>query len=163
MVSVDGGRALVRVGPTSGCPTCDRGEGCGAGVFGRLLQRRPIVLRLDNRLGAAPGDVVTVGIPERLFLFLVMRLYLLPLLAGLAGAAFGHHLGTVAAANAGISNAGMIDAAALAGALVGLFIALPRSRKHARPFTNGAVRLIGARAAPARNEDTDLNRNEVTQ
>ncbi len=92
VVAVVDGRACVRLGGTSGCASCDAGKGCGAGIFGRLLKRKPLVLKLDNRVNAAAGQAVIVGIPEALFLRLISRLYLFPLLAGIAGAAFGHYL-----------------------------------------------------------------------
>ena len=92
VVAISDGRACVRLGGTSGCASCDAGKGCGAGIFGRLLKRKPFVLELDNRIDAATGQPVMVGIPEALFLRLIARLYLFPLLAGIAGAAFGHIL-----------------------------------------------------------------------
>jgi sigma-E factor negative regulatory protein RseC len=92
VVTVENGRAFVRLGGTSGCPSCDAGKGCGAGIFGRLLKRKPVILELENRVNAGQGQAVMVGIPETLFLRLVARLYLFPLLAGIAGAAVGHYL-----------------------------------------------------------------------
>jgi sigma-E factor negative regulatory protein RseC len=92
VVAVSGDFASVQLGGTSGCPACDAGKGCGAGVFGRLLQRKPVVLKLNNRPGAQPGQSVLVGLPEALFLSLVFGFYLFPLLAGLAGAAIGHYV-----------------------------------------------------------------------
>jgi sigma-E factor negative regulatory protein RseC len=68
------------------------GRGCGAGLFGRLLSRRPVELALENSLGARPGQAVMVGIPESLFLSLALRLYLAPLAALMAGAVAGHLL-----------------------------------------------------------------------
>jgi sigma-E factor negative regulatory protein RseC len=93
VVEITGSEARVRLGGSSGCSACDAGKGCGAGVFGRLLQRRPVVLNLDNRVGAVNGQPVIVGLPESLFLNLLTRLYLFPLLAGLGGAVIGNYLG----------------------------------------------------------------------
>ena len=95
VVAVIDGKAQVRLGGTSGCAKCDAGRGCGAGIFGRLLRRKPVTLDLDNTLNAGPGQPVLVGLPESLFLRLVARLYLLPLLAGLAGAGLGHYISTL--------------------------------------------------------------------
>lgn len=92
VVEITGSEARVRLGGSSGCSACDAGKGCGAGVFGRLLQRRPVVLNLDNRVGAVNGQPVIVGLPESLFLNLLTRLYLFPLLAGLGGAVIGNYL-----------------------------------------------------------------------
>lgn len=92
VVAAANGRVSVRLGGQSGCAACDAGRGCGAGVFGRLLQRRPMILEFGNHLDARCGQAVVVGVPEAWFLRLVARFYLLPLLTGLGGAAFGHYL-----------------------------------------------------------------------
>ncbi len=91
-------RAKVLLGSTSGCPACDEGKGCGAGVFGKLINRKNQTLEVDNPFHAGPlqlqpGQAVIVGIPESFFLRLILRLYLLPLLAALCGAGLGHYLG----------------------------------------------------------------------
>jgi sigma-E factor negative regulatory protein RseC len=91
VVAVRNGLADVRLGGTTGCSSCDAGRGCGAGVFGRLLKRRPVVLSLENTVDARQDQAVMVGIPEALFLNLVTRHYLYPLLAGIAGAAAGYY------------------------------------------------------------------------
>jgi sigma-E factor negative regulatory protein RseC len=92
VVATAGRRAQVRLGGQSGCAACDAGRGCGAGVFGRLLRRRPVILEFDNHLDARCGQAVLIGVSEQWFLRLVTRFYLVPLLAALAGAAFGHYL-----------------------------------------------------------------------
>ncbi len=135
---VTGSTAQVRVGPLSGCPACDRGQGCGAGLFGRLLRRAPVIVACDNALGAKPGDAVRVGIPEQLLLRLVTRFYLIPLVGGLGGAALGHHLGLMA-----LSRPGLIDGVALAGAVLGTALCLPRRRPGQDSLVAEAVRLIG--------------------
>ena len=84
------GQVSVQLGGTSGCSACDAGKGCGAGVFGRLLQRKPVVMEFDNDLSARPGNAVMVGLPETVFLSLALRFYLYPLLAALDGAATAH-------------------------------------------------------------------------
>ena len=109
----EGTQAWVQVGAQSGCPACDAGKGCGAGIFGRLLQRRPIELQVDNPRSAQPGQGVLLGIPDGTFLRLVFRMYGAPLLAGLAGALLGHQLAT------SITDAtGAIDAASLAAGVL---------------------------------------------
>ena len=92
VVAVANGKASIRLGGSSGCSSCDAGRGCGAGVFGRLLKRKPVILELENKVSAQQGQPVMVGIPEALFLRMIARLYLYPLLAALAGAAFGYYL-----------------------------------------------------------------------
>lgn len=132
------GRISVRLGASSGCSACDAGNGCGAGVFGRLLQRKPVTLDFDNTVGASTGEAVVVGLPESLFLALVLRLYLYPLLAGLAGAVLGHLLA------GGLDWTGwVVDLAALGGALIGALLALRLSRQRPVEFSSAtAVHLL---------------------
>lgn len=92
VVGVANGLASVRLGGRSSCALCDAGKGCGAGIFGRMLKRKPVTLQLENRVNAVSGQAVMVGIPESLYLRLLGRLYLLPLLTGLLCAAIGHYI-----------------------------------------------------------------------
>jgi len=132
--SVRGDIVDVRLGGTSGCATCDAGKGCGAGVFGRLLRRRPVVLPLQNTLNALPGQPVMVGMPETLFLRLVSRLYLFPLLAGTAGAIAGNY-----AANSAGLGPGASDAATLIGGVTAGLAAVFVRRNGAREFPASAI------------------------
>lgn len=83
---------LTTTSPT-GCAKCDRGEGCGGGVFGKLIQRRLQGLLLDDPdLNLQPGQVVVLGVPSGVFLRATAAIYVVPLLgllllAGLASAA----------------------------------------------------------------------------
>ncbi len=90
IVSTDQGRARVRVGGQSGCSACDAGQGCGAGLFGRLLRRRPSDVEVPNPDQLAAGRAVILGIDESVYLRLVVGLYGWPLLAGLLGASLAH-------------------------------------------------------------------------
>ncbi|MEJ2400843.1 MAG: SoxR reducing system RseC family protein [Xanthomonadales bacterium] len=133
-----GSQVRVRLGGTSGCTTCDAGRGCGAGVFGRLLQRRPVELEFDNDLGAKPGQAVMVGLPESLFLALTLRFYLLPLLAGLAGAVAGHGL----ASWSGLAGAGLDFAAACGGLLLAAVMLAVNRRRRMEFLPDRAVKLL---------------------
>ena len=138
VVDATGARVRVRLGGTTGCTACDAGRGCGAGVFGRLLRRRPVELDFDNHVGAEPGQAVMVGLPESLFLALTLRLYLMPLLAGLAGAVLGHWL----AHRAGLDGAAL-DLAAAAGGIGMAALALRRNRRRRMEFSpDRAVKLL---------------------
>ena len=95
VMAVSGRFATVRLGGNSGCPACDAGKGCGAGVFGRWFKRRPVTLDVVNEIDVRVGQTVMIGLPESLFLVLVFRLYLFPLVAGLAGLILGHYLSGV--------------------------------------------------------------------
>ena len=134
VVEVSDGSLTVRLGGRSGCAACDAGKGCGAGVFGRLLKRRPVLLRFKNHLGARCGQAVIVGVPEPWFLQLVARFYLFPLLAGLGGAAFGHYL-TVKMQ----TGAAARDVIALACALIAGGVAFRWAGPRSREFPGGAA------------------------
>ena len=138
VTSAEGGSVRVRLGGTSGCAACDRGKGCGAGVFGRLLKRKPVELDFRNTVDANPGQAVIVGLPESLFLALALRLYLYPLLAGIAGAVAGHVL-------AGKLYAGdfWTDLSALAAAVLAASAAIKWNRRRRMEFPGeNAVHLL---------------------
>lgn len=116
VVSVSGEAASVLLGGKSACAACSAGRGCGAGIFGRLLKRKPVVLELQNRSGARVGQSVIVGLSETLFLRLVFSFYLFPLTAGLAGAAIGHYVSVKLQAASAASDVLALLGAVLAGA-----------------------------------------------
>jgi sigma-E factor negative regulatory protein RseC len=142
VLSVSGGKVSVRIGAGSGCATCDAGKGCGGGVFGRLLRRRPVVLKLDNTVEAGAGQAVVVGLPERLFLKLTARFYLFPLLAGLGGVALGHLFATLGSAGPAV-----VDALALAGGVLtaAVFFLASRARPPEFPAASAVhvLRVVG--------------------
>lgn len=134
VVAIVNGEAVVRVGGTSGCAVCDAGRGCGAGIFGRLLRKRSLEVRLPNRIGACRGQAVQLGISEGKYLELVFRLYALPVIAGLLGAA----LGFAVALRLGLRG-GPADLLALVpGVLVG-GLALAWGRRRLGEFPLGAA------------------------
>jgi sigma-E factor negative regulatory protein RseC len=138
VVDVREGSVRVRIGASSGCSACDRGKGCGAGIFGRLLRRKPVELDLDNTIAAACGQPVIVGLPESLFLSLVVRLYLFPLLGALAGAVLGHWLALIQGAGDATSDVSAFAGAMLAGGLVLWLV-----RRRAPEFSDrSAVHLL---------------------
>jgi len=125
IVAVSGKTASVRLGGKSACAACNAGKGCGAGIFGRLLKRKPVVLELQNGPGARVGQSVMVGLSETLFLRLVFNFYLFPLLAGLAGAAIGHYVSVKLRVNSTAT-----DALALLGAVIAGVSALMWNRQE---------------------------------
>ena len=87
-------RMWVRMGSRSGCTACDNGNGCGAGVFSKLLQGKPVIIELactDSSI--RPGQMVTLGFPEQTYLKLVFAYYGWPLLAALMGAFLAYRIG----------------------------------------------------------------------
>jgi positive regulator of sigma E activity len=133
VVEVHAQHAKVAFGAATGCSACDAGQGCGAGIFGKLVRRKDLTLVVDRNLPdehrhLVPGQAVVVGIPETLFLGLLARLYLLPLLAGLCGAALGHYFGY----RLSLSSSGQ-DLMALTGALFLATVTLLIYRKGKNP------------------------------
>jgi len=147
VVAVAASRALVRLGGKAGCSACDAGRGCGAGLFGRMLRRRPVVLSFDNDLQALPGQSVIVGLREAWFLTLVTRFYLFPIVAGLVGGAIGHYVSGELLLEASATDGLTLLAAVLAGA-----IALWRNRHWSMAFTGSSgVHLL--RVLPGQEPD----------
>jgi len=143
--SIDGDEAVVRIGATSGCPACDEGKGCGAGIFGRLLRNKPVSVRAVNDIGAQVGEAVQLGIAEGGFLRLVFRLYALPVLAGLTGVALGFTL----AVRSGLE-AFALDALSLVFGVTAAGLAMLWSRRGLREFTaQTAVHLMRVAEPPS--------------
>lgn len=112
-------RIWVRMGSQSGCTACDNGEGCGAGLFSRLLKRKPVVIELaGNDLEVEAGQMLTLAFPERVFIRLVLASYGWPLLAALAGAILGHGLSVWLEFGPAMIDLGSLLGAVLAGGLV---------------------------------------------
>lgn len=143
VVAIEDGEAVVRVGGTSGCAVCDAGRGCGAGIFGRMLRKRPVEVRVINRIGANEGQAVQLGISERKYLELVFCLYAWPVIAGLLGAAIGFAL----ASRLGLAG-GLADLWALVPAVLCGGLALVRGRRKLGEFPLGdAVHLMSVAAS----------------
>ncbi len=126
VIGLDGPDALVSIGGRTGCSACDAGEGCGAGLFGRLLDRVEAPLRVPNTLDLGPGQAVRLGLTERAFLELALRLYGLPLCLGIGGAVIAFF-----AVQPMVGRSGwIVDAAVLSGALIAGGWGLRRSRRR---------------------------------
>jgi len=83
----------LRMGSQAGCTACDQGEGCGAGVFAKLLQRKPVIVELARRdINVSAGQMVTLAFPEQVYLKMVLAYYGWPLIAALCGAFAGFGL-----------------------------------------------------------------------
>ena len=121
-----GERMWVRMGSQSGCSACDEGKGCGAGLFARLLKRKPVVIELARKeMNVEAGQMLTLAFPEQAFIKLVLASYGWPLLAALTGAILGHSL-----SNWLQFGPAMIDLASLIGGLLAgvLAVRLIRNR-----------------------------------
>ena len=109
----------VRMGSQTGCTACDNGLGCGAGLFAKLLQGKPVDIELEQKgLNAKPGQMVTLAFPEQVYIKLVLASYGWPLLAALTGAFAGYGLGAWLQLGSA-----MIDTVTLGcGLLAGIFV-----------------------------------------
>jgi len=107
--AVHGSQAEVAV-DAGGCGRCHETGGCGGHHLGRMFAGAPRTFRVDNALGAAVGERVTIAIAAGGVRRAANLAYGVPLLAAIVGALAG---------NALFGDAGAIGGAmlALAGAL----------------------------------------------
>lgn len=113
VIRCQGDRVWVRIGSQTGCTACDNGRGCGAGLFSKLLRRKPVVVELERgSLDIEAGQMLTLAFPEQVFIRLVLGSYGWPLLAALTGAVLGHSLSVWLE-----FGQAMVDVGALVGAL----------------------------------------------
>ena len=95
VVRCEGESIWVRMGSQSGCSACDNGNGCGAGLFSKLLRRKSVTIRLERRgLDVGVGQMVTLAFPEQIYLKMVFPYYGWPVLAAFGGAIAGFGIGT---------------------------------------------------------------------
>jgi len=95
VVRCEGESIWVRMGSQTGCSACDNGNGCGAGVFAKLLRRKSVTIELERRgLDVGVGQMVTLAFPEQVYLKMVFVYYGWPLLAAFGGAFAGFGIGT---------------------------------------------------------------------
>lgn len=130
VLRVSADTAWVQCESQSGCARCAAGEGCGGGLFARLLRGRlqelPVALppALAGRL--LDGEHVLIGLSARAVQSASLLLYGLPLAGLLAGAVAGELL------------AGG-DAAALAGTVAGMGAGLLLARLQGRRLAGSAA------------------------
>lgn len=112
VVERQGSQVRLATASQTGCARCDAGEGCGGGVFGKLIRHRLRGLLLDDHgLALQPGQHVVLGIESGVFIKATALVYMLPLL-GLLGAALLARMGGVADAWIALSGvAGLIAGA----------------------------------------------------
>lgn len=122
VLRVADGIAWVQCESQAGCARCAAGEGCGAGLFARLLRGRlqelPVRLSDSAMPEPAPGEWVLIGLSTSAVQNASFLMYGLPLAGLLAGAI----LASVARGN---------DLVALLGAIAGLFTGLALARWRA--------------------------------
>ena len=88
VVATEGEYAWVETSRRSSCGSCEA-KGCGTGALSQVLGRRTQRLRVKNPIAADSGDQVVLGITESALLKGSIAVYLVPVLALLAGGIFG--------------------------------------------------------------------------
>ncbi|MDR1996374.1 SoxR reducing system RseC family protein [Azonexus sp.] len=110
--AVHGGQAEVAV-DEGGCGRCHETGGCGGQNLGRMFAGAPRTYRVDNSLGVAVGERVTIAVAAGSVRRAANLGYGVPLLAAIAGALAG---------NALLGDAGAIGGALLAFAGAMLYV-----------------------------------------
>ena len=145
MVAVETGSLWVETIRQSTCGSCAANKGCGHGLLNRYSDGKRGYIRVieSEQLAASAcrvDDQVLIAIPEEVILRGSLILYVLPLVAMLAGAALGAYL---------VPAGG--DIASLAGAAIGFLAGFAVVRLHAykhRDDESFQPRLL-ERVAPA--------------
>ena len=88
IVATDGDEAWVETARRSSCGSCEA-KGCGTGALSQILGRKTQQLRVNNPIAAEVGEQVVLGITEAALIKGSLAVYLVPLLALLAGGLFG--------------------------------------------------------------------------
>ena len=93
VVDLDGDFAWIESERRSTCGSCTARTGCGTGVIAKVLGRKRIRLRAVNRIDAAVGDHVVIGIAESGVVRGSLAVYAVPLATLLGGAIVGQLVG----------------------------------------------------------------------
>ncbi|EHZ7122866.1 SoxR reducing system RseC family protein [Vibrio vulnificus] len=72
------------------CSSCSSQKSCGTGVVSKAFGNKRLLWHLETQRRLHVGQVVEIGIPEQSLLQSAMLVYLLPIVAMLLGALFGH-------------------------------------------------------------------------
>ncbi len=86
----DGDLVTLEIERQTACSLCGQTRGCGNATWGKLLGHDQHRVEVKNTLGAKVGDLVMVGLEEKIVLNAAMFLYVLPLAAMLIGALIAH-------------------------------------------------------------------------
>ncbi len=85
VVRTEGRFAWIETRQRGACGGCASADGCGTSSLAALFERGGRALRVPNPLGARVGQTVTLGLSEGGLLRAAFLVYLLPLLAMIAG------------------------------------------------------------------------------
>jgi sigma-E factor negative regulatory protein RseC len=80
-------KAFVRVQKSSACKNCSSRESC------EINSSRDMLVEVINEAGAKQGDWVELSVPAGSFIRLSLLVYVVPVIALVAGALLGHEAG----------------------------------------------------------------------
>jgi sigma-E factor negative regulatory protein RseC len=86
-----GKQATLELERRTACGLCGQKRGCGNATWGKLLGHGNHQFNADNSIDANVGDSVIVGIDENAVLNTAFFLYVVPLIAMLAGASIAEY------------------------------------------------------------------------
>ena len=92
MVRTEGEYAWVETQRRSSCGSCAANKGCGTGALSQVFAGRVQQMKVRNSVGAREGEHVVLGIEEGTLIKGSLAVYLLPLLAMMAGGLLGQAL-----------------------------------------------------------------------
>ncbi|WP_029891390.1 SoxR reducing system RseC family protein [Polycyclovorans algicola] len=138
---VEDGQVWVKPFASESCARCQRGQGCGGGVIGRLVSRRRVDIAVAC-IGATPavGAVVRVGVEEGALMKAALAIFALPIAGLLAAGAFAHQL---------LGAHDLLVAAFAAIGLIGGFLVTRWLGEHWQALGQTQPRILG----PARSDD----------
>lgn len=93
VVEAKGENAWVETSRKTSCGSCEA-KGCGTGALSKVLGRKSQRVQVKNPIDAKPGEQVVLGISESALIKGSLAVYLVPLLALLAGGLFGELMAT---------------------------------------------------------------------
>lgn len=85
-----GEHVTLEIERATACSLCGQKRGCGNATWGKLLGHDQHSVEVKNTLNAKVGDLVIVGMEEKVLLNAAFLMYLLPLATLLVGALIGH-------------------------------------------------------------------------
>lgn len=138
VVALDDKRLTLAFSAPEHCRRCMQGQGCGAGVFARLLSRRETRVSLPAELPVSPGQWLRVGCEPVQLARAAAVYYGLPLLGFLAGAVTGHLT---------LDGSAGRDIAALTAGLAGFFLVLHVVSRRLRPAWNPVLERLSCERA----------------
>lgn len=92
VIAIDGEEVTISTQLKSGCSGCQQQNHCGAGLLSKAFPQRRGEFSLRTRQRFAVGEQVELQLPEAALARFSLAMYLLPLLALVAGAALGQAL-----------------------------------------------------------------------